>query len=124
MHMRVLIVDDYPDTAETTGELLASDGHEYRTAASGAEALAAVDAFDPELAILDIGLPDIDGYALLDALRSRMATRPPYTVAMTGWRDALSRAPAAGFDECLLKPARRDQLLHAVRLALSRRAAS
>ena len=118
--MRVLIVDDYPDTAEATGVLLESAGHECRTATSGAEALAAADAFNPELAILDIGLPDIDGYALLDVLRSRFSPRPPYIVAVTGWTHAFERAVDAGFDECLLKPAGREQLMRAVRLAQRR----
>jgi DNA-binding response OmpR family regulator len=124
MHMRVLIVDDYPDTAEATGELLASAGHEYRAATCGADALTEADAFDPELAIVDIGLPDIDGCALLGALRSRLATRPPYLVAMTGWQHAFERAVEAGFDECLLKPAGREQLLRVVELARRRRASS
>jgi DNA-binding response OmpR family regulator len=118
--MRVLIVDDYPDTAEAAGELLRTCGHECWSSASGAEALAVAEAFSPELAILDIGLPDINGYELIGALRARLAKCPPYFVAMTGWSGAVKRARDAGFDHFLLKPAGRKQLLCAVELAQRR----
>jgi CheY-like chemotaxis protein len=113
----VLIVDDYPDTAETVCELLRSAGHDCRSATCGAEALAVADAFKPELAILDIGLPDIDGYALRGMLRSRLANCPPYFVALSGRTHALSAAIAVGFDACLLKPAGLAELLRVARLA-------
>ncbi|HEX8113745.1 MAG TPA: response regulator [Kofleriaceae bacterium] len=113
----MLIVDDYPGTAETAGKLLRGAGHECRSARSGAEALVVADAFEPEVAILDIGLPDIDGYALIDALRRRLAVRPPYVVAMSGRGHALTAAREIGFDECLLKPVDREQLVRVVELA-------
>ena len=122
--MHVLIVDDYPDTAETACQLLESAGHECRAVTCGADALAAVDAFRPDLAIIDIDLPDMDGCALLGALRSRFPTHPPYLVALTGSKHALERAVEAGFDECLLKPAGREQLLRVAQLAQRRRATS
>lgn len=115
--MRVLIVDDYPDTAEAAGALLTTAGHECRSATCGADALAVAEAFGPELAILDIGLPDLNGYELVGALREQLAKRPPYFVAMTGWSHAVKQAREAGFDHFLLKPAGREQLLHAVELA-------
>ncbi len=74
--MRVLIVDDYPDTVDAVGELLRRAGHDCRSATCGAEALAVADAFKPQIAILDIGLPDIDGYKLLSALRNRLVKSP------------------------------------------------
>jgi DNA-binding response OmpR family regulator len=122
--MRVLIVDDYPDTAEAASELLRTAGHECWSAACGADALAGAEAFSPELAILDIGLPDISGYDLVVALRARLAKRPPYFVAMTGWSSAVKRARDAGFDHFLLKPAGREQLLLAIELAQRSPAAS
>ena len=115
--MRVLIVDDYPDTAETACELLRSAGHDCQSATCGAKGLAVADAFKPELAILDIGLPDIDGYALRGALQSRLADCQPYFVALSGRTHALNAALAVGFDACLLKPVGLAQLLRVVRLA-------
>jgi DNA-binding response OmpR family regulator len=115
--MRVLIVDDYPDTAETACELLRNAGNDCRSATCGAEALGVADAFKPELAILDIGLPDLDGYALRMALQSRLADCQPYFVALSGRTHALHAALAVGFDACLLKPVGLAQLLRVVRLA-------
>jgi DNA-binding response OmpR family regulator len=80
------------------------------------------DAFKPQLAILDIGLPDIDGYKLLSALRNRLVNRLPYLVAITGWIGELKPALEAGFDECLLKPAGLAQFLRAAELAQRRQA--
>jgi DNA-binding response OmpR family regulator len=115
--MRVLIVDDYPDTAETACELLRGAGHDCQSATCGADALAVADAFQPELAILDIGLPDIDGYALRVALQSRLVSCQSYFVALSGRTHALHAALAVGFDACLLKPVGLTQLLRVVRLA-------
>ncbi|HSS03098.1 MAG TPA: response regulator [Kofleriaceae bacterium] len=113
----MLIVDDYPDTAAMASDLLGAQGHECRVATCGADALRIAEAFMPELAILDIGLPDIDGCELATALRNRLVEQPPYLVAMSGWNDAVDRARDAGFDHCLLKPVDRQQFLHALELA-------
>lgn len=118
--MRVLIVDDYPGTANAVSKLLRDAGHDCRSETSGTRALAVADAFGPELAILDIGLPDIDGYALVDSLRRQFLSCPPYFVAMSGWKHALAAALEVGFDACLLKPASRVQLLSLVELAQRR----
>lgn len=118
--MRVLIVDDYPDAAEITCALMKLLGHECHTATSGRAALAAADAFEPDLAILDIGLPDCTGYDLLRALRARFAGRPPFVVALTGWPEARDAALAAGFDHCLFKPADREDLVSVIELARQR----
>ena len=115
--MRVLIVDGHPDTAETTAKLLKAAGHQCRSATCGLEALAVADAFKPELAMLDIELPDTDGCTLQAVLRYRLAKRPPYFVAMSCRTGTLKVAFGAGFDACPLKPIGLDQLLRAVRLA-------
>lgn len=112
--MRVLIVDDDSDTAEIAGVLLTAYGHECRSATCGVDALRVAEGWNPELALLDIGLPDIDGYQLASALRSLIAKRPPYLVAISGWASAIGHE---GFDHCLLKPAGRQQLLHVIELA-------
>jgi CheY-like chemotaxis protein len=115
--MRVLIVDDFPDTAETAGELLTNAGHDCRSAMCGAEALLAIEEFAPDVAILDIALPDTTGYELRGALCLRFAQCPPYLVAMTASTEAFLHAHDAGFDHCILKPAGRVELLRAIELA-------
>jgi DNA-binding response OmpR family regulator len=115
--MRVLIVDDNADITEITSELLSLMGHDCRTAACAADALAVVQAFKPELAILDIGLPDLSGYDLLWELRSRLAPQALFVAALTGWPEACAKSLVAGFDRCLLKPATSEQLCRVVELA-------
>jgi signal transduction histidine kinase len=112
---RVLVVDDNVDSAVTLGEALAAAGHEVRTAHSAAEAIAAATEFVPAVAVLDIGLPDLDGYALAQRLRAA----PSWSgrlVALTGYGQAADkeRALAAGFDLHFTKPADPAALLEAV----------
>jgi DNA-binding response OmpR family regulator len=104
--VRVLIVDDYPDSAEISAMLLELFGHECRTAATGRDALAQAATFDPDIVILDIGLPDISGYDVARSLRARARDRPLYIAAVTGWGQPEDRvrALAAGFDLHMLKP--------------------
>lgn len=115
--VRVLIVDDYPDIVEAMAALLTQLGHDCRTAGTAAEALAVVETFEPELALLDVGLPDLSGYELLDALRTWHGHQPPYFVALTGWHEAHRDAVGGGFNHCLLKPATLAQLVAAIALA-------
>ncbi|HEY0481158.1 MAG TPA: response regulator [Kofleriaceae bacterium] len=109
---RVLVVDDYPDSAETTCTLLAMLGHECRFAVCGKDALIEAATFEPDIAILDIGLPDLSGFELAAALRAQLAGKPLYLAAVTGWGqpEDRARAFAAGFDEHFLKPADRRTL--------------
>lgn len=104
--VRVLVVDDYPDSAEISAMLLELFGHECRTATSGRDALAQAATFDPDIVILDIGLPDISGYDVARALRAQVRARPLYIAAVTGWGQPEDRvrALAAGFDLHMLKP--------------------
>lgn len=103
--LRVLIVDDSEDTVASCGELLRLYGHECRTARSGAEALAALDGWEPDIALLDIRMPRMDGHELARLIGARAAGKP-LLVAVTGeageaaWREAR----AAGFDRFLVKP--------------------
>jgi CheY-like chemotaxis protein len=112
---RVLLVDDSEDAAAVTAALLAAWGHEVRVAHSGEAALAAFEAFTPAVAILDIGLPDMDGYALAGALRARR-TPALRLVALTGYGQQadVARAAQAGFDLHLTKPAAPHDLRRAV----------
>jgi signal transduction histidine kinase/DNA-binding response OmpR family regulator len=104
---RILVVDDNADAAVALAELLAELGHEVRVAHDGLEALALARAFRPDVCLLDIGLPVMDGYELAQRLRSQ-AELPEGVrmVAITGYgRDAdRRRSKEAGFDAHLVKP--------------------
>jgi PAS domain S-box-containing protein len=105
--LRILVVDDNRDAADTVAELLRLLGNEVRIANDGKAALEAFSAFAPDVALLDIGLPDIDGYEL--ARRIRCAAddgRGVRLIALTGWGQAedRERAAAAGFDQHWVKP--------------------
>lgn len=104
--LRVLIVDDYPDGAEATAQLLGLLGHETRSAQSCAEALAAVDhaAFVPDVVLVDIRLPDGNGFTLGGELR-RLLPAPPVLIAISGLHGQEDNCRAAGFNHYLLKPA-------------------
>jgi len=103
--LRVLVVDDFPDTASMTQSLLELRGHECRIALTGAEALAVATTFDPDVALLDLALPDLSGFEIARTLRER--SRGIYLAALTGWADPDTRARtlAAGFDDHVIKPA-------------------
>ncbi|MEQ8663931.1 MAG: ATP-binding protein, partial [Gammaproteobacteria bacterium] len=102
--MRILVVDDNADAAEALTQLLALSGHVVETAHAGDAALRLVASFAPEVVLLDIGLPDIDGFAVARAIRSR--TSAPLLVAVTGWgnRADKERAAEAGFAAHMTKP--------------------
>jgi len=110
---RVLVVDDNADAAEALAELLRLEGYEARVAGSAEEALQVVESFDPQLAVLDIGLPSMNGYELARALRANVRTRAIRLVALTGYGRApdRTRAQEAGFDDHFVKPAPLDELL-------------
>ena len=103
---RVLIVDDNEDAADSLGMLLKISEAEVRIAHSGREALTIFEKFDPAFVLLDIGMPDMDGYEVARAIRSRYAERHPVLVAFTGWGQETDRTRArdAGFDHHLVKP--------------------
>jgi DNA-binding response OmpR family regulator len=126
MQHRVLVVDDYPDAAEIACTFLTLLGYECRSASSGKEALETARTFEPDIAILDIGLPDISGYEVAAQLRKEFAGRPLYIAAVTGWGQPEDRVRAfvAGFDQHVLKPADAQKLREIVRLAEERAAQS
>lgn len=116
---RVLVVDDYPDAAASACMLLDLLGHDCRTALCGMDALVEAARFEPDIAILDIGLPDLSGFELARELRKRSAGRPLYLAAVTGWGQPEDRIKAltAGFNHHVLKPADHDKLKTIVELA-------
>jgi PAS domain S-box-containing protein len=103
---RVLVVDDNVDAAESLSMLLELQGHEVRVAHDGPAALQACEAFGPDLVLLDIGLPRMDGYEVARRMRAAAWGRAVRLVALTGWgqqRD-IEAARQAGFDDHATKP--------------------
>jgi len=103
---RVLVVDDNEDSAEMIAAALTALGHETRIAFDGPSALTVVKVFRPDVALLDIGLPVMDGHELARRLKAEPATQQIRLVALTGYgqpRDRLASA-AAGFDAHMVKP--------------------
>jgi PAS domain S-box-containing protein len=103
---RVLIVDDNVDAANSLALLLGLGGHETQVAYGGREALERVEAFQPEVVLLDIGLPEMDGYELAGHLRAMPQSNGFRLIALTGYgqSDDHQHALAAGFDDHLTKP--------------------
>ncbi len=103
---RVLIVDDNEDAAVSLEMLLSRAGHEVRCTFDSRGALEAATGFGPEVILLDIGLPDLDGYETCRRLRADPGARDALLVAVTGWgqEEDRRRALDAGFDEHMTKP--------------------
>jgi signal transduction histidine kinase/DNA-binding response OmpR family regulator len=113
---RVLVVDDNHDAAEAAAVFLALAGHEVKAVADGTEALACAPVFAPDVIVLDIGLPIMDGYEVARRLRALPETRGSLLIALTGYgqRGDRERASDAGFDHHLTKPAEPDELLRLI----------
>ena len=111
---RVLIVDDNDDSAELLALLLGREGHETRVAHDGSEALVVAGLFRPNIAFLDIGLPGMDGYELMRALRARPELEGCKFVAVTGYEERSSSPGAAAFDAHLVKPVDLDLVVRLV----------
>jgi signal transduction histidine kinase/ActR/RegA family two-component response regulator len=109
-HRRVLVVDDNRDAADTLAEALETLGHEARCAYDGLEALEAARRFDPEVVLLDLGLPALDGYEVARRLREEGVRGR--LVALTGYGQESDRRRSreAGFERHLVKPIRLDDL--------------
>lgn len=104
--LRVLVVDDNVDTAESLSWLLQSYGHDVRIAHSGLGAVDAARDFRPAAILLDVGLPDIDGFEVARRIRATPGLDRTVLVAATGYsrdRDRV-RATEAGFDHYMVKP--------------------
>ncbi|MFZ5547124.1 MAG: response regulator [Pseudomonadota bacterium] len=103
---RIMLVEDNPDVAETTAAMLTLSGHTVGIARDGKEALAYAVEFLPEVVLLDVGLPMMDGYEVARRLRELPQVRHARLIALTGYGQASDRQRGreAGFDEHLLKP--------------------
>jgi CheY-like chemotaxis protein/two-component sensor histidine kinase len=114
--MRVLLVDDNTDSREMYALLLQADGHEVHEAEDAAAALAVFEMGVPDVAVIDIGLPGMDGYELARRIRSGPAGRDVTLIALTGYGfpEDRARSQAAGFDRHLVKPAAPEDLRQAL----------
>ena len=114
---RILIVEDNADSARGLEALLSLDGHTVRVERDGASAIAAADAFRPEVILLDIGLPGMDGYAVARALRTNPRLAGTKLVAVTGYgqQEDRERSRQAGFDDHLVKPLRPEAVARLLR---------
>jgi CheY-like chemotaxis protein len=110
---RILIVDDSVDTVWAMAGILRSHGYEVVTAINGAAAIQTAAAFRPEIVLLDIGLPDMDGFKVARELRQIPVLTNSFLVALTGYGTARDKGLAreAGFDQHLTKPVHPNALL-------------
>jgi DNA-binding response OmpR family regulator len=104
--LRILVADDNRDSADSCQMLLAASGHDVRVAYSGEQAFDIAASFQPEFALLDIGMPGMNGYQLARRIRASAWAARTMLVAVTGWghEDDRRRALDAGFDRHLTKP--------------------
>lgn len=108
----VLIVDDNVSGAQTLQMILSLDGYEVVVASTGERAIELYKKFHPAIVLLDIDLPDTDGYSVASAVRNSAPEHQPLIIAMTGWggQTDIQRAIAAGCDYHLTKPVHFDDL--------------
>jgi DNA-binding response OmpR family regulator len=106
LKLRVLIVDDNQDAADTLALLMKLEGYTVAVANDGSTALAEESTFQPQLVLLDIGMPGMDGYEVARELRARAPGKSLVIVAVTGYGQPEDRARAkeAGFSDHLTKP--------------------
>ena len=118
---RVLIVDDNDDAGDTLGTLLGTLQADVRTVRTGPDALAIIDEFDPDVVLLDIGMPFMDGYEVARRIRLKRGGSV-VLIALTGWGqdEDVRRADLAGFDHHLVKPPDLEKLGKLLRRALPR----
>jgi CheY-like chemotaxis protein len=114
---RVLIADDNKDAADSLAMLLRLEGHAVTVAADGREALTAFATLLPEVAVLDIGMPELDGYEVARQVRQRPRGPEVLLIAVTGWGQEAdkARALAAGFDHHFTKPVEPERLSQLLR---------
>ena len=117
---KILVVDDTPHNVKLLADLLTAKGYDVRTAASGAEALALLPGFDPDIVLLDVMMPGMSGYEVCQKIRSDPETRLLPVVLVTALDAAEERVKGieAGADDFLSKPFNTSELLARVRSLL------
>lgn len=124
---RILIADDFPESATTLAKLLEESGNQVETANDGLEAVEAAERFHPDIAVLDIAMPRLNGYEAARRIRAQPWGKNMILIAFTGWGQSRDRdrSREAGFDMHLTKPVKYDVLLQLLqKLALERRSSS
>jgi CheY-like chemotaxis protein len=113
---RVLVVDDNADAASTLATMLSLHGFETRLAFGGKDGLRIAEEWQPDVAVIDIGMPQLNGYELCRLIREQPWGERMLMIACTGWgqNDDRERARAAGFDVHLVKPIKPDELVHVI----------
>lgn len=117
----ILVVDDMPANRKLLADLLVLKGYQVVTAASGEEALAKVDAVKPDLVLLDIVMPGLNGYEVCRRLKENPATQPIPVIVVTAVLDepVSRRAYEAGAVACILKPIRWEALLAMIQAGIA-----
>lgn len=114
---RILVVDDSKDGADSLRDVLQMLGAESRAVYDGASALAAIKTFSPTTVLLDIGMPDMDGYEVARRIRADPELAGVRLIALTGWgaESDRRRTQASGFDDHWVKPVESEKLVSLVR---------
>jgi CheY-like chemotaxis protein len=114
--LRILVADDERDQVMTLAMILQDEGHEVREVYRGAEVLRMVREFDPDVALIDIGMPGMSGYDVAREVRQEFGKQRPVLVAVTGWKQASDKilARLAGFDHHVAKPFESKALLELI----------
>jgi CheY-like chemotaxis protein len=109
---RVLIVDDNKDVADSLGQWIRSYGFEVKVVYSGSDAIAETSVFQPDMVLLDIGMPGLDGYQTVSQIRRQRLDVHLIVVAVTAWSDDDHKRQAydSGFDLHIAKPMRQETL--------------
>jgi signal transduction histidine kinase len=112
-HRSILVIEDNDDTRDVLRFMLELEGARVETAAAGLEGVETATAFQPDVVLCDIGLPDIDGFEVARRIRARVAAPSPRLIALTGYgqAEAQRQAGEAGFEAHLTKPVNLDELL-------------
>ena len=115
--LRVLVADDERDQVATLALLLLDEGHEVREVYRGSEVLRMVRDFDPDVALIDIGMPGMTGYDVAREIRQVFGKERPLLIAITGWKQSSDRilAQLAGFDHHVAKPFDTNLLLELIK---------
>ena len=110
--IRILVVDDNQDSADSLGMLMKLLGNEVRIVNDGLAAVAVANEFEPQVVLLDIGLPTLNGYEAARKIRKQAWGSQATLIAVTGWGETIDRqrSKKAGFDHHLVKPVEPDVL--------------